>query len=67
MLVNFHISLITPRFFRYFDRHSDITAAFSQLLLKINNFSNKIVDVFKKSHEFNFKIASYYEKRHESY
>ena len=58
MLINYlHISLITKRFFRSFDRHSDKTVTLSELLLDINIFSNKIVDVIRKSHEFNFKIV----------
>ena len=57
MLINLHISLVTKPFFRSFDRHSDKTATHSELLLDINNFSNKIVDVIRKSHEFNFKIV----------
>ena len=57
MLLNLHISLITKRFFRSFDRHSDKTATHSELLLNINNFSNKIVDVIRKSHKFSFKIV----------
>ena len=55
MLINLHISLIERRVFRYFDRHSDKT--FSQLFLNINNFSYKIVDVIRKSHEFTLKIV----------
>ena len=42
MLINLHISLITKRFFRPFDRHSDKTVTHSELLLNINNFSNKL-------------------------
>ena len=57
MLINFHISLITKRFFRYFDRHSDKTVTLSELLQDIINFSKKIVDVIRKSHELNFKIV----------
>ena len=57
MLINLHILLITKRFFRSFDRHSDKIATLSELLLDINNFSNKIVDVIRKSHEFSFKIG----------
>ena len=57
MLINLHISLITKRFFPSFDRHSDKTVTLSELLLDINNFSNKIVDVIRKSHEFSFKIV----------
>ena len=57
MFIILHISLITKRFFRSFDRHSDKTATLSELLLNINNFSNKIVDVIRKSHEFSFKIV----------
>ena len=56
MVINFHVSLITKRFFQSFDRHSDKTATHSELLLDINNFSNKIVDVIRKSHELSFKI-----------
>ena len=56
-LINFHISLIRKDFFRSFDRHSDKTAIISELLQDINNFSNKIVDVIRKSHEFSFKIV----------
>ena len=57
MHINFHISLITKRFFRSFDRHSDETVTLIELLLDINNFSNKIVDVIRKSHEFRFAIV----------
>ena len=57
MFINLHISLITKRFFRIFDRHRDKTVTFSELLQDINNFSNKIVDVIRKSHEFSFKIV----------
>ena len=57
MPIHFHISLITKRFFRYFYRHSDTTETLSELLRNVNNFSNKIVDVIRKSHEFSFKIV----------
>ena len=57
MLINLQISLITKQFFSCFDRHSDKTATLSELLQDINNFSNKIVDVIRKSHEFSFKIV----------
>ena len=57
MLINFHISLITKRFFRSFDRHSDKTVTISELLQDINKFSKTIVDVIRKSHEFIFKIV----------
>ena len=57
MLVNFHISLITKRFFRSVDRHSDKTVTLSELLQDNNNFSKTIVYVIRKSHEFSFKIA----------
>ena len=57
MLINLHISLIMKRFFRYFDRHSDKTVTLSELLLDIKNFSDKIVNVIRKSHEFSFKIV----------
>ena len=56
MLINLHILSITKRFFRSFDPHSDKAVTLSELLLDINNFSNKIVDVIKKTHEFSFKI-----------
>ena len=54
MLINLHISLITKQIFRYFDRHSDKTVTLGKLLLHINNFSKKIVDDIRKSHEFSF-------------
>ena len=57
MFVNSHISLITKRFFRSFDRHSDKTVAHSELLLDIKNFSKTIVHAIRKSHEFSFKIV----------
>ena len=57
MLINLHISLIMRLFFRSFDRHSDKTVTLSELLLDINNFSNKIVNVIRKSHEFSYKIV----------
>ena len=56
MLINFHISLITKRFFPSFDRHSDKTVTLIELLQDINNFVKTIVDVIRKSHEFSFKI-----------
>ena len=56
MLINFHISLITKRFFPSFDRHSEKTVTLSELLQGINNFSKTIVHVSRKSHEFSFKI-----------
>ena len=57
MLIHFHISLITKRFFRSINRHSDKIATISELLQDINNFSKTIVDVIRKSHEFSFKIV----------
>ena len=57
MLFVFHISLIRRRFFRSFRRHSEKTVTHSELLLDINNFNSKIVDVIRKSHEFSFKIV----------
>ena len=57
MLINLHISLITKRFFRSFDRHSDKTVTLSELLLDMKSFSNKIMDVIRKSHEFSFKCV----------
>ena len=54
MLINFHISLITKRFFRSFDRHSDKTATLSESLPNINKFRNKILDFFRKFHEGGF-------------
>ena len=57
MLINLHISLIGKRFFLSFDRHSDKTVTLSELWLNINNFSNKIVDVVRKSHEVRLKIV----------
>ena len=57
LLIDFHIALITKRFFRYFDRHNDKTVTLSELLQDINNFSKTIVYVIRKSHEFSFKIV----------
>ena len=57
MLINFHISLITKHCFCSFDSHSDKTATLRELLLNITNFSNKIVEVIRKSHEFSFNIV----------
>ena len=57
MLINFRISLITRRFFRYFDSHSDKTVTLSKLLQDINNFSKTIVGVIRNSHQFSFKIV----------
>ena len=57
MLIHFHISLITKRFFRSFDHHCDKTVTLSELLQDINNFSKTIVDVIRKCHEFSFKIV----------
>ena len=57
MLINILISLITKRFLRSFDRHSDKIVTLRELLQDISNFSKKIVDVIRKSHEFNFKIV----------
>ena len=54
MHINFHISFITKRFFRSFDRHSDKTVTFSELLPNINKFRNKILDFFTKFHEGGF-------------
>ena len=51
MLINLHISLISKRFLLI---NSDKTVTLSELLLNINNFSNKILDVIRKSHEFSF-------------
>ena len=42
MLINFHISLITKRFFRFFDRHSDKTVTLSKLLQDINNLVRQL-------------------------
>ena len=57
MLINLHISLITIRFFLSIERHSDKTVTLSKFLLTINNFSNKITNIIRKYHEFNFKIV----------
>ena len=48
MLSNFHISLITKRILRSFDRHSDKTLTLSELLSNINKFRNKILIFFQK-------------------
>ena len=57
MLINFLISLITKRYFRSFDRHSDKTVTLSELLANINKFRNKILDFFRKFHKGGFKIV----------
>ena len=57
MLINFHISLKTNRFFRSFDRHSDKTVTFSELLVNINKFRNEILHFFTKFHEGGFYIV----------
>ena len=57
ILIILLISLITKRFFLSFDRHSEKTLTLGELFLNINNFSNKIFDVIRKSHEFSFKIV----------
>ena len=57
MLINFHISLISKRFFRSVDLHSDKTVTLNELWLNINNFSSKIVDVIRKSQGFSLKIV----------
>ena len=54
MLINFHISLVTKRFFRSFDRYNDKTVTLSKLLPNINKFRNKILDFFRKFHEGGF-------------
>ena len=53
-LTNFHISLITKRFLRSFDRHSDKTVTLRELLPNINKFRNKILNFFSES----FNVAS---------
>ena len=57
ILINFHISLITKRPFRFFDCHSDKTVTLSELLQDINNFSKAIVAVIRKYHELSLKIV----------
>ena len=57
MLINFHISLITKRFFRSFDSHSDKTVTLSELLPNINKFHDKILDFFRKFHKGGFLIV----------
>ena len=54
MLINFHISLITKRLFRSFDRHSDKTVPLSELLPNINKLRNKILNFFRTFHEGGF-------------
>ena len=56
MLINLHISLITKRFFPSFDHHSDKTVTLIELLLDINNFSNKIVDASESFMSFTSKL-----------
>ena len=57
MIINFHISLITKRLFRSFDRHSDKIVTLSELLTNINKFRNKILNFFRKFHEGGFQIV----------
>ena len=57
MIINFHISLITKRFFRSFDRHSDKTVTLIELLTHINKFRDKMLDFFRKFHECGFWIV----------
>ena len=59
MLINLLISLITKRFLRPFDRHSDKTVALSELLPNNNDLRNKILNVIRKSHECSFKIIRF--------
>ena len=54
MLINFHISLITKRFFRSFDRHSEKTVTLSELLPNISKLRSKRLDFFRKLHEGGF-------------
>ena len=64
MLNNFHISLKTKRFFRYFERHSDKTVTLVELLLNINNVGNKMVDVLQKVSWVQLQnCSSYYHNR----
>ena len=59
-LINFHIPLITKRFFRFFDRHSDKTVSLSELLPNIKKFRNKILDFFQKvSRKWLLNCSSY--------
>ena len=48
MLINFHTSLIMKRFFCSFHHHSNKTVTLRELLPNINEFNNKILDVFRK-------------------
>ena len=57
MLIHFHISSITKRFFQSLDRHSDKTVTLSELLPNVNKFRIKILDFFRKFHERGFWIV----------
>ena len=60
MLINLHISLITKRFLRSFDSHSDKTITLSELLPNINKFHNKILNFFQKVSRMWFLNCSSY-------
>ena len=49
MFINFHISLITKRFLRSFDRHRDRTVTLRELLPNINKFRNETLNFFSES------------------
>ena len=67
MIINFHISLITKRFLRSFDRHSDKTVTLSELLPNINKFRNKMLNCFQKvSRMWLLNCSSYCDTRLES-
>ena len=57
MLINFHISLKTKRFFSIFWPPEWQNSRPQQLLLNINNFSNKMVDALRKFHQISLKIV----------
>ena len=68
MLINFHISLITKRFFNSFDRHSDKTVTLSELFPTNNKFNSKILIFFQTvSRRRLLNYSSYCDARIESY
>ena len=68
MLINFHISLITKRFIRSVDRHSDKTVTLCELLPNINKFRIKMLNFFQKvSRMWLLNCSSNCDTRLESY
>ena len=68
MVINFHISFLTKRFFRSFHGHREKTVTLRELLPNINKFRNKILDFFRKFHDgaWILNCSSYFDTRLES-